>query len=405
MAGKFTNTTYTKTIDSLVQATKGNLKNPYYMYSDKKPTKVTYYKQNLERTTLDPASGLNYTHIGHESPIRFNKILEFYVYGFDQITKTVDVGDFGLEADSIDGECIILPNTIRPTMGDYFKVDQISEDVLFRVNAVNEDTLDNGSNFFQIGYKLDRTQALSDLEGQVVATYRCIINNVGTDFKCIIEETSYELIGQLEGLLEQLTDAYQLFFDPKVQNFLYQENGYHFYDPYLIEFMMRNGIMTHGREYIFVHHGCAVPHTFAYEYTKTIWYLLENPDALDRRTYYNLASAVEVKDINSLFITRLQPVYALNYNDPNKLNSRFEVLPTDVLNRCRSGELYTDLDAPCDQAWNLMIAFFQGNYDYIQDSMIDLIKYIDYTTSKSFYYLIPINIFIITAFISHLMQK
>ena len=51
MAGRFTNTNYGKTIDSLVQATKGVLNNPYYIHSNKKPTEVTYYKQNVEKGT------------------------------------------------------------------------------------------------------------------------------------------------------------------------------------------------------------------------------------------------------------------------------------------------------------------------------------------------------------------
>ena len=76
MAGRFTNTKYTKTVDSLVQATKGVLNNPYYVFTDKKPTKVTYYRQNKTKTTLDPASGLNYSHVGEQSPIKFDKILE-----------------------------------------------------------------------------------------------------------------------------------------------------------------------------------------------------------------------------------------------------------------------------------------------------------------------------------------
>lgn len=406
MSGKFTNTSYTKTIDSLIQASKGSLKNPYYLYTDKKPVKVTYYRQNLERSTLDPASGLNYTHIGHESPIRFNKILDFYLFGIDQINKNMDLGDFGLESgDGIEGECVVLPNTIKPMMGDFFKIDQIKEDVLFKVNQVNEDTLDNNSNAYQIGYKLERVGASKDIEAQVVAVYKCIAGNIGTDFKCIIEETTYDTIGQLEGILEQITRAYELFFMPKVQNFLYRENGFLFYDPYLIEFIIRNDLMAYGEEYMFITQGCALPHTFGYEYTRTIFYLLEHPDELERRTYYNLASAVVVRDINSLFVTRLEPIYMIKYNDPNKLNSRFEVLPGQVLEYCRTGELVPELGDPAMQVWNLMIKYFQGDYDYIQTNLVEMLKYIDYTENKHFYYLIPISIFIIKQLIGHLMQN
>ena len=405
MAGRFTNTTYTRTVDNLVKATKGVLNNPYYLYTDKKPTKVTYYKQNLERTTLDPDSGLNYSHIGQHSPIRFNKIENFYIYGIDQIPTTLEAGDYGLETEDVTGEAIILPNMIVPTMGDYFSIPYVKEDVLFRVNAVNSDTLDNGSNVYQIEYKLERVEATSEIESQVVQTFKCIVNNIGTDFKCIIEDTSYDLIEKLESTMEEITLAYQIFFDAKVQNFVYMYNGYHFYDPYLIEFMLRNKLMTYGSEYFYVHHGAVVPKTFGYDYTKTLYYLLEHPEEKDTRKIYNMATAVGITDINSLMTTRQETFYQITYNDPNKVNARIEIFPMEVIDRIHTGEFYNDIDPLEKRVYNLMIAYFKEDYDYIQGNLLDMIRQLDYTENREFFYLIPVNIFIIKSFILHLMEK
>ena len=405
MAGKFTNTTYGKTVDNLVKATKGVLKNPYYVYTDKKPTKVTYYKQNLEKTTLDPDSGLNYAHIGEQSPIKFNKIEGFYLYGIDQITQNLDIGDFGLENDEITGQCIILPNTIEPTMGDYFKIPYVKEDILFRVNAVNYDTLDNGSNVYQIDYKLERVEDIKKIESQVVNTYKCIVNNIGTDFKCVIEDTSYQLIENLEGAMEDITAAYQIFFDAKVQNFIYLYNGFHMYDPYLIEFMIRNKLMAYGSEYVYVHHGASLSKTFGYDYTKTLYYVLEHPEEINTRKIYTTASAIGITDINSLMTTRQETYYQITYNDPNKINARIEVFPIEVIERCKSGEFYQDTDSIEKQVYNLMIAYFKKDYDYIKGNLIDMIRQMDYTENIQYFYLIPINLFIIKSFILHLMEK
>ena len=405
MAGKFTNTTYTKTVDNLVKATKGVLNNPYYVYTDKKPTKVTYYKQNLEKSTLDPDSGLNYSHIGQQSPIRFNKIEDFYIYGIDQVVRELDIGDYGLEANEVTGTAIVLPNTIDPTMGDYFYIPYVREDILFRVNGVNQDTLDNGSNVYQIEYKLERVDSIKEIESQVVQTFRCLVNNIGTDFKCVIEDTSYQLIEKLEGTIEEITAAYQIFFSPKVQNFVYIYNGYHMYDPYLIEFMIRNKLMSYGSEYYYVHHGATVSKTFGYDYTKTIYYLLEHPEEKDSRKIYNMASAISITDINSLMTTRLETYYQITYNDPNKINARIEIFPTEVLERIKSGELYQTTDPIDKRVYNLMIAYFNSNYDYIQGNLLDILRQLDYTENKEFFYLIPINIFIIKSFILHLMEK
>ena len=405
MAGKFTNTTYGKTVDNLVKATKGVLQNPYYKYIDKQPTKVTYYKQNLEKTTLDPDSGLNYSHVGAQSPIKFNKITDFYLYGIDQIQNQLDIGDFGLENEEITGQCIILPNTIEPTPGDFFVIPYVKEDLLFRVNGVNDDTLDNGSNVWQIDYKLDRVEDIKKIESQVVGTFRTIVNNIGTDFKCVIENTSYQLIEQLEGAMEDITAAYQIFFDDKVQNFVYLYNGYHMYDPYMIEFMIRNKLMAYGADYIYVHHGATVGKTFGYDYTKTLYYLLEHPEEKDSRSVFTTATAIGITDINSLMTTRQETYYQITYNDPNRINAHIEIFPIEVIERIKSGELYTELDSVDKQVYNLLIAYFKKDYEYIKGNLIDMIRQLDYTDNIRYFYIIPINLFIIKSFILHLMEK
>ena len=50
--GKFTSVKYTNTVDNLVNATKSKIDNPYYIFSNQSPTKVTYYAQNVEQSTF-----------------------------------------------------------------------------------------------------------------------------------------------------------------------------------------------------------------------------------------------------------------------------------------------------------------------------------------------------------------
>ena len=68
-------------------------------------------------------------------------------------------------------------------------------------------------------------------------------------------------------------------------------------------------------------------------------------------------------------------------------------------------KLYNDTDPIDKQVYNLMIAYFMEDYEYIQGHLIDLIRQLDYAENKEFYYLITINIFIINQFINHLMSK
>lgn len=167
MAGKFSDTSYKNTIDNLVSATKDKLNNPFYVFSDQKPTKVTYYSQNIEQSTLDQASGLYQAHVGKGSPFKFNKIKDFFLYGIEKISTDYDVGDNGIEANEITGDAIILPNTVAPRDGDFFSISYVKESLLFKVNGVTTDTLDTGANFYKIEYKLELVDAIESIEAQV----------------------------------------------------------------------------------------------------------------------------------------------------------------------------------------------------------------------------------------------
>ena len=277
--------------------------------------------------------------------------------------------------------------------------------MLFRVNAINSDTLDNGSNCYQITYALYKIKLQSTIEKQVVKTYRCIVDNIGTDFKCIIEDTTIDLIEKLEGAIEQIIDAYQLFFDPKVQNFVYKYSGKYIYDPYLVEFMIRNKLMEGGREYIYLHQGCAQDKLFGYNYTRSIYYILENPEELQIRKIYYTGTAKMITDINSLFVTRGHPFFQIIYNDPDYLTTQIETVPIDVIERCKNGNFYGEWESPECQIYNLMIAYFQENYEFIGGNMVELIRQLEYTDERTYYYMIPISIFIIKRYIEHLMLK
>lgn len=400
--GQFTNSTYTQTIESLVKATESKINNPYYKFSDKKPTEVVYYKQNKEKSTLDPASGTNYQHVGDYSPIKFNKINGFVLYGLGRIELNYEVGEYGLEASEISGDAVILPNTIIPSQGDYFSVPYIKEDVLFKVNLITPDTLDNGANFYKIEYKLELVNQTAKIEEQVVATYNFVASNVGTDFNCFITEENTELISQLSSILEEQTSLYQLFFDNSVQTFVYTYNGCKMYDPYMIEFLIRTKIMSYSKEYFFIAHATVMDKMFPYHYTKTFFNTLENPEEFDLNTIKNLAVGIKIEDINSLFYTRIEDYYKIEYF-PKFVNiTRFGIFDNDVLSRIESGEYYIEGDDK--YIYNIWIAYFNNDTSYLNDNMISIIKNFDYQDNRECFYLVPINMYIISKYIESLMK-
>ena len=400
--GKFSDTKYIKTIDSLVDATKDKLNNPYYLFADRKPTKVTYYNQNVEKSTLDEASGLYGAHIGKDSPFKFNKINDFLLYGLGKITTDYDVGEFGTESSNITGDCIILPNTIEPKPGDFFYISYIKENVLFKVTTVSADTLDTGANIYRLEYSLEHTNAIEQIESQVEKRFNFLVNNIGTDFKAIIQDCDYDIIEKLECLVESLIVYFNnIFFSPRLQTYVYNHDGWMMYDPFVIEFFIRNDVLKFGEEYQYVSHACSTNKTFGMDYTKTFFNCLEHPDQDIKCS--TIATADMITDPNSLFAARLEYYYSVNYIDNTPYKTRFHVLDMDIIEHIKNNEMYEKGNNK--EIYNLWIAFFNNNKDFITGDIISLIKNADYMDNMSCFYTLAVSIYILEQYMKNLLAK
>lgn len=399
--GKFSDTKYINTVDKLVEATKEKLVNPYYPFGDKKPTKVNYYSQNIERSTLDEASGLYGAHVGKNSPFKFNKIVDFLLYGIDKITTDYSVGDYGTESEPINGDAIILPNTITPRPGDFFSISYVKEVVLFKVNEVTPDTLDTGANIYKISYQLELTDSIDGIEAQVEKKFNFIVGNVGTDFKSVIQDCDYDLVNKLGALVDQLIIYFNnIFFDSRLQTFVYNHDGWNFYDPFLIEFFIRNKVLNYGDDYLYVSHALNTRKTFGMDYTKTLFYALENPKD-DINCDIN-ATADLISDPNSLFVTRMEYYYEVRYRDNSPYKTRFQIIDPDIIDHIKANKMYNKGDK--NEYYNLWIAYFNGNDNFINGDILSLIKKADYMDNLSCFYSLAISIFIIEKYIDSLLS-
>ena len=81
MGGKFINKTYVDTINSLNKGTINRVKNANYLFNDKTPNICKYwYNMNKEGTSFDEGTHAEYTSIGKNSPILFNRISDAVFY-------------------------------------------------------------------------------------------------------------------------------------------------------------------------------------------------------------------------------------------------------------------------------------------------------------------------------------
>ena len=399
--GNFINTNYNKTIDNLVEGAKSRLNNPFYIYGDRKPTIVTYYNINHNASTIDKGSSTLYDDIGQNSSLRFNKIENFHLYGIEKINVNLDVGEYGLES-PIEGEALILPNTIVPVPGDMFIINHvIDKPYLFMVTGIGIDTLYTGANFYKISYKLTRTDmdALTSLETvQTIKRFTYKAGNVGTTLTPLIESNQAELIDKIEDNIDTLLNYYMnLFYKNSVQNFILEYQHMYLYDPYLIEFMIRNKLFAlSGNNYFHVEQAVYIGDTFALEYDHTIFKDIEIKKSNMR---LNSVYPVPVDDPNSLLVDRLESYYKLSnkvmYKDyDNPINW----LDMDLLDRVINNELY---DEDSNLYYRNLLILYMNNKEFdITDKIMNSIMDLEFNYTKELFYMIPILVFILKSYVN-----
>lgn len=409
--GRFIDTSYTEAVKDVTSTVKSLLNNPYYLYNDKKPTTVTYYNINSERSTLDEAARISYSDLGPNCSLRYNRIKDFVVYGIERIALSLENGEFGLESGEITGDVIVLPGTIEPYPGDYFEIDHARDSTwLFRIIEVNKDTLDNGSNLWKCSYKLehDDNHAILPL---VVDDYRLIINNIGTRYNTILESKKYDLVDAMDHICTTLKQYFvALFYNQRVQTFIFVNYGDdHFYDPYMIEFLIRNDVLNAGAysEYIYVDHKIALKNTFALDYNRTFFKAVEDCDLKALRICKVDSTADYIDDFGTIFASRPDNYWQMNYfvpsydpqPQPYVFHNVMNCFPKDLINRCIDNDLYTEPEiekTPEYGLHNIIIKHFnhtpldESDYRHLEDN--------DFSDNIRAFYLIPLIIFCIETY-------
>ena len=399
----FTNTQYTDAIQSLVNSSINIMDNPLYLFNDKRATIVDYYNKDVNLSTLDEGSGLEYNTIGENCPSKFNKIIDALLYGIDkiQLNYTMDDDKGGIFNDDIVGEAFILPNTFIPQVGDFFQIKYIKEKMLFIVNEVQQDTLDNGFNFYKINYKLDQVgeDRIEELnEYNVVESFKMLTSTVGTSMKSIIKSSDYDFIKTIEESTKSLKEYYkQLFFKNQIQTFSYMLNGYHIYDPYLIEFLIRNSILSGTDRYVYVDHAMATWETFGIDYDHTFFRALEERDTEKADNCTTIAVAMKVEDKMSLLTTRLDDYYYIDYNI-NKyapFTTKIEVIPNTFIDSVVSKDI--ELDEKIPRFYKIIVDYFDKDHKLEIDDL-KLLDSIELNEPKDIFYGIPMLIFVLESY-------
>lgn len=399
--GKILNTTYQDTVEKVTGFVENLINQPFYLYNDKKPTSCIYYNINKDFSSLDPGSQLEMDNNGSDCPFRFNRIYDMLLFGLPKIELNTDTDEFGLEANKIEGECYILPNTIIPTEGDYFEINYVKDSTwLFIVKDVQRDTLDNGSNAYKISYKLEYTNHDKILQN-IVYNFRMIEVREGTNIAKIVRCEDYDIAKIMDKMAVALKGYYiDLFYDEKVQTFIYiPYEQCRTYDPYLIEFLIRNQILNNGEhaEYIFVDHKITPNKTFTIDYDQSVFRQFELNDKEKLLTADHVAFLELIKAFGTIFDTRFEDYFKCQYdaNSISRFTYNVSCMSDDFIYQIQDNKLEED---PRVLWKNIIIKYFNNMQDLTTDEL-DSLKYLDFRDAEFAYYTIPFLIFCLEKYI------
>lgn len=399
----FTNTKYNDAVNAFVDTNKQIIKNPLYLFTDKKPTITDYMNRDENVSTLDEASGLEYASLGSDCPAKFNLIQDALLYGIEKIQMSLESDETGVSAAEIAGEAYVLPNTFVPFPGDFFIIKYLKEKVLFKVTEVQPDTLDNGANFYKISYKLDKAgQTYIDdlMKYNIHQTFKMLSGTVGTNFKTIIRTDEYDLISKIENDTLTLKEYYkQLFFNQHTQTFTYTYNGCHFYDPFVVEFIKRNDLLAGTDKYTFVDHAMSTWQTFGIDYDRTIFRAIELNDINKANNCNVIAIGRGIEDPMSLLTNCIDQYFCIDYRVA-KPYYQIDIVPDKLIDHIVSGENLSD--GP--EFYNMIIDSFKPDWVF-DDKYLSLLDNITAYDNKVLFYSIPMLIFILERKVRNIMSN
>lgn len=411
------NVSHSTMTQSVIDLQEDLLKNPFYLFNDKKALPVDYYNINNNQSTLDKGLKTNYDNDGKDTPFRYNLIHDFYLYGIDRVATSLENGDFGISGSEISGDAYILPDTITPYPGDHFVINMVKQRYQFIVSAVSTDTFDNGGNYYKIEYTLLHNDD-SRLVGNVTDEFKFVSGNIGTEFTPVLQSQKYDVCKNLDDVCVNLKQLFKgLYFNNKVQTYTFVHlyhvcqtgmDSDYFYDPYMIEFCIRNKVLYNsGEKYDYIDHKTNLKPDFNIKYNKSIWKVIENREKDLLPECKHSSTALYIDDPGTIFSTRYENYFELTYNAHDATAevyaSALNILDPQIIGHILENQLF-----PSDSKYakyNLLIKYFNFDDHIGTEDILPLERIIETENTKENYFLIPMIIYIIEFNIKNTMAR
>jgi hypothetical protein len=185
-----------------------------------------------------------------------------------------------------------------------------------------------------------------------------------------------------------------VFYTDRVQTFVFCHKDVYFYDPFLIEFLIRTKILSGGDNYIYLTHQITPYATFGIDYTKTMFKCIEDNDKYSIPKILNSAYAEVINSETNIFSTRFETYFQMIYKG---INNDIIIFEDEFLNKISNNTLYDN-----DVLYNIIIKYF--NDTTMDEDDIKNISNINYDNNLKLYYTLPCAIFCLERYIKSLMS-
>lgn len=383
-----------KMINGNIAKYEGRMNSQTTRFLEKTPTFVTYYSINNVESTADNGFQQVEEYLGPNSPLRFNSIRDFPLYGIEQIVLDLsNDNEHGMDV-SFEGEAIVLPNTITPKPFDFFTINHLDKSYVFIVNNIAYDTI-KSNNYYKVNFTLKSVDGgdTKDLIKQTTDSFTCIFTNIGTKEKFLVRDDDVQMLVDIQTVYSEIGELYKTYFYNKRYNsFVFYEQSPFctWYDQYLHKFINDHNLFNEKNNYqtLFLHMETRDPH-FTSQYLNSFYRALE----LNRKDLVKDQKFIRepISSLTSQFAKyRLEDIRFIRVNTGTE-----SYLGTDLIERILANNPLPDEGI----VTGLLIKYFNGGIHSLQDLELDRLK--EYPTfmqiDEDSFRLIPIMMFIIKA--------
>lgn len=393
-------------VDDNITAFENRMNSKLVRFVDHTQTYVTYYHIiNPESTTDDGFIDIE-SLVGQRSPFRYQKISHFPLYGIEALIPQLQDNEFGLDT-SIEGEAIIMPGTIKPLQNSFFFIEHLELPAVFRITEIAYDNV-RPDNYYQIHYRLEYIdeERIQQLEKKVLEDCECILENIGSEERCIVRSVDYIQIQKVQKMKDDMMHVYLHMYYDKIHNSLlvpYHLPGYtsdYLYDPFLAYFINSNNILgvKNGFSTIVLTDQFNDP-MMKLKYERSIYRLIERRDiSLLHNVPYNIIPAYtnERSTFSYYYADNIYAVDIVGLCNGVNIIGTHHIFTDDAVEILKSGEVTEN------PAMNLLMHFLHQHPQTVHDIPLDLnTEILKLQTSIELYFFTPILAYVIDQIIQN----